>query len=1020
MSTKDQKVHIVDKKFMTTDDFGQNFLGFLEKLSKDVLKLIYPNEGFFTRGILSSSTADTISISTPMKATDGLGNILSLDPAEATVPFENRLGATYSIGLRYVALFVGTEVNVRTGQIEYKLIEDAIGEIAEPDVIIDQGTTLKVIVNSVTEAGVDNSGRVVRIFLKRATGQADAFFDGVVQFDGANNFIQTTHLLGQTVGLVERGISKYRVFLIGPSIKKYTDLSRDPNVAFVGKVKGAGAGNIPTDFDQTSQVQLSQTVSDSRDGLLAQVLTLIENGGTLTHDADTLGRINWSQDLKMRPLGTVDEVTVTASFIDLAEDEVAFVKLPKPFSSVTVSMQKAPRSSVALVTFDRFWIFHRIGNTINVRGGLQLEKGEQRQLEDIVIGNSVFFSDDDRIRFSKSENIFHFDADGGSDNADIAVGEKVFFGGPSSQNFVQYLNGLLTVLFNNTVDPGGILAGLYQSERTNATDSSFQAKVSGNTEARLQIRANGSILWGDGNLATDLELFREAVGLLSILGTLRVSAGVIHAGDFANYDFIQFVEGVTPAWKFRTNNAVRAIIDESGNFTAGRDVKADRDVRATRDSLTGLATNYQKADGRFSIANASLNEVYDETLSRKLLRISPNGPNNEVLNIASSQITAADGSHFSLSNHGAIVSYAGGTVNFATGRVTGSGSNFIPYTPGTAGHLFKYGLALNSNNELVVILPTDDAAITTEVSDPNFETHLPVGIAIVRDNGGGRSGTIHALEESSIVRLRASGGGQIEESPSTDFMDSGFIMSDGTLANGIARIVTVFDNELKKSVSEITPSFSWIPGLSPGKPNGDLVLKVEGLELPREYVGIDPLKTMFYKEMPGTLRVRISEKLETGPLVSIHIQRRQGSIDTSGQNRIVAFNLSVDEYDAKVGSSADVTNGVATHSSLAQAISDRASGDTILIRKSYVPPKEGTVSINKKLKIVGQGHSANITSSGQLMTIDSNFCQLESVRWQGHITINNNGCFLKGWKAPDSNITNNGRGNEVTIVSEEG
>lgn len=292
MSTKDQKVHIIDKKFMTTDDFGPHFLGFLEKSSKDNLKLIYPRQGFFTGGVLSSVFEGTITISTPILATDGKGNILSLDPNHAVnIPFENQINTTYYVGLRYVALFRDTELNPRTGQVEYRLIEESIGEIAEPDVITDQGTTLKITINSVTEKHVNHLGRTVRVFLKRAMGQADAFFDGLVQFDGTDNYIETTSLLGQATGFVETDPSKYQAFLIGPTIKKNTDLSLDPDVAFLGTVVGVGNLNIPSVFDQTLQVQLSQLVPRPGEGFLAQILTLLESGGTLSHDVNHLGRI---------------------------------------------------------------------------------------------------------------------------------------------------------------------------------------------------------------------------------------------------------------------------------------------------------------------------------------------------------------------------------------------------------------------------------------------------------------------------------------------------------------------------------------------------------------------------------------------------------------------------------------------------------------------------------------------------------------------------------------------------------
>lgn len=82
------------------------------------------------------------------------------------------------------------------------------------------------------------------------------------------------------------------------------------------------------------------------------------------------------------------------------------------------------------------------------------------------------------------------------------------------------------------------------------------------------------------------------------------------------------------------------------------------------------------------------------------------------------------------------------------------------------------------------------------------------------------------------------------------YIDSGFIISDGTNANGILGISTVF--ELGQNVSEVELGFSFVPNINLGKPNGDLTVIVEGLEVPRYYAGLDPAKTLFYRKSART------------------------------------------------------------------------------------------------------------------------------------------------------------------------
>jgi len=116
------------------------------------------------------------------------------------------------------------------------------------------------------------------------------------------------------------------------------------------------------------------------------------------------------------------------------------------------------------------------------------------------------------------------------------------------------------------------------------------------------------------------------------------------------------------------------------------------------------------------------------------------------------------------------------------------------------------------------------------------------------------------------------------------FEASGFIISDGTGGNEIASVATVFDSDLGINVTEVTLNFNFVPGVNAGKPDGELDVIVEGLMVPRFFVGIDPTKTIYYKEI-GNNKVRLSVDLTVG-INSIHIRRsvpgQGGSTELTG------------------------------------------------------------------------------------------------------------------------------------------
>ena len=323
MATKERRIQIFLKKFLTQQQITTNFMDYLLSQTRQTLERLYPQQGIFSGGLLSGSTSDEFSISTPCVATDGSGRILSLDPVDAAVKFENTLGANYYVGLRYAEIFQETEINVRTGKIEYTFFEEAIGEKGEPDLVTDNGSTITFVVDGVAEVGVKNAGRRCMVWMKRAVGQADAFYTGVVAWQGGKNVITTAHLLGQSAGGVSSNPADYQVFLIGPTVRRNTDLRLDPNVVYLGRATGAGAGNIPSIFNQVGINLLIP--AGTINAIADEVKSFLVGGGLITWElsAQTL---SWADPIELVIPNKPYNFTIAAgSLAALADGDTAYI-----------------------------------------------------------------------------------------------------------------------------------------------------------------------------------------------------------------------------------------------------------------------------------------------------------------------------------------------------------------------------------------------------------------------------------------------------------------------------------------------------------------------------------------------------------------------------------------------------------------------------------------------------------------------------------------------------------------------
>ena len=394
MTTSAKKINIPFGKFISQQQLVDNFLEYLSVQDFDYFKTMYPVDGFFSGGSLTDDGADRLKVGTPLKATDGLGHLLSLDPSEAAVQFENTIATPYYVGLRFNYVPSGIEVNPKTGKFDYSKNEERVGELASPDAVVDNGATITFTVDSVTEASVDNTGRKVLCYLKTAVGEADAFYEGTVFYSGGVNKVTTTHLLGQTAGGVSVTASDYQVLLIGPTVKKNTDLSTIPSVAFVGTVTGAGAGNTPTTFDTTTQTPLF--TPGSMFPVNDEVKAFITGGGLISWDL-TSEDLTLGADVEIKLPHRGFNYTISAQTVSsLADGEVVYFDADGT-GGVKALVKVAINSMPNVVT--NFPLVMRVGNNIYFKGGLEL-KGDaststQGRINDITQDLLTYLGADD-------------------------------------------------------------------------------------------------------------------------------------------------------------------------------------------------------------------------------------------------------------------------------------------------------------------------------------------------------------------------------------------------------------------------------------------------------------------------------------------------------------------------------------------------------------------------------------------------------------------------------------------------
>lgn len=283
MATNDKKINLYHRRLLSLTSIKDNFLDYLV----DSIRSLAQSMFIFSSGILDGDAIGinnsgggntfTLDLTNASKVLVANGEVIDLSQITGvgiteSIPFENTASATYYIGIKHQEVPFGIEANASTGDPEYPSWKQTYGEKDYPDSVSDNTTYIRLIINSITESGVDHSGRTVRVWLVDPVSlvEGTAYYEGTVVYDAPNNYVDIPYSgasgpLGQDTSVDPPSTTNtdYEVFIEGATWKKNTDLSADSNYAYLGE----GTGGTPPTFDPTVQDLLfTNSLDTSYDG----------------------------------------------------------------------------------------------------------------------------------------------------------------------------------------------------------------------------------------------------------------------------------------------------------------------------------------------------------------------------------------------------------------------------------------------------------------------------------------------------------------------------------------------------------------------------------------------------------------------------------------------------------------------------------------------------------------------------------------------------------------------------------
>lgn len=254
------------------------------------------------------------------------------------------------------------------------------------------------------------------------------------------------------------------------------------------------------------------------------------------------------------------------------------------------------------------------------------------------------------------------------------------------------------------------------------------SRVTGDTNDRFQILADGTHKWGPGNGATDLTAARSGVGILAVTGSLTTSAGITaQLGNATQVRLGDVGSGGAAAIDFGT--LADAFIQRMGaqDIKAFGIIRTSFDIRAQDGNGTQVAIGSQ---GPSSQAGITLGSGGDTKLYRS----------------ASATATAV-GTLLATAN---IAASIGGNTEVRMGSLSAKASVGLGPGQDTMLQRMAAGVLLLQNNQVAVTAPTMTGAglmLENVVTAPSTN---PVGAGVIYCDAGalkyrGTGGTVTTI-----------------------------------------------------------------------------------------------------------------------------------------------------------------------------------------------------------------------------------------------------------------------------------
>jgi N-acetylneuraminic acid mutarotase len=275
----------------TLDDL---LLQYTSNKATETTKAVYGQDGVFGSGYTLTAGVGVFTVAGTQRCTDGEGHIMEpavLSSFMTNVAFEDSGGSEYSVGLKWNTRpaqtldNTGVVINPGTGVPEYVASYEVIGEVGDPDSVVDLGGSIRFIIDTVTEPGVSNAGRLAIVYMKRpvASTENDAFEQCTVVWSGTNR-ITTTGTLGQSV--VSTNPADYEVHVVGPTVKRNTSLDIAGYV-YLGYI--VGGSSVFTDGQTIIVSDLSEINADLTQFASTVALNPAMGGIRTTHPNPAIG-----------------------------------------------------------------------------------------------------------------------------------------------------------------------------------------------------------------------------------------------------------------------------------------------------------------------------------------------------------------------------------------------------------------------------------------------------------------------------------------------------------------------------------------------------------------------------------------------------------------------------------------------------------------------------------------------------------------------------------------------------------